>query len=180
MTPRKTRPSLAALLTGDELPPKMTQTLRAAGGLDLIVLPQKMADYYRGQGRNLFPAKPHHALAGSLAARGAYALVVEDLPEDERDEMLREARRCGYRVRSDDHTIELGDCVLYTQHESDRAAIEVEEREQFDAQLGGDHDWTEGLNQKLAMEFGSAPLLGMQVGRARDGEMRTIVNTEER
>jgi hypothetical protein len=176
MTPRKPKPSLTDLLQGGALPPKVTRTLRSEEARNLIRLPPKMAEHFQAQGRNLFPAKPHGSVTGLQAARGAYALTVEDLPEESREEMIREARQNGYRVR-EDHTLELGDCVLFTQYESERAELEAEEREQMAIQLDGQVEMSEALNQALAQEFGARALLGAQLS-AKDGELKTIINQE--
>lgn len=176
MSPRaKANPAeLAALLAGDEPKKKMTRVLSGSRSLNLVQIPKKIADYFAAQGRNTFPASSHDSLRAIYSTRGASTLTVEDLPEDQREEMLRDARSVGYSIRSDDHTIAMGGCLLFTQLESERQEWEDEEREMLEAQMGEQVDMAETLNAQLASEFG--PLHAGRVEFARDGRHIPVVN----
>lgn len=158
---------LAALLS-DEPAPKLTRVVSGGRSVNLINLPKAITEYYAGQGKNVFPATPHASMIDLYSTRGAIVLTSDDLPDAEREEMLRDARRSGYSVRPDDHAIAKGGCVLFTQSEAERQEWDDEEREVLAAQMGEQCDFTDTLNAQLANEFGSQINIG-RVGYARDG-----------
>lgn len=165
---------LQALLAGEE-PKKLTRVVSGGRAIDLIRLPGKITEYYAAQGKNVFPVMPHHSLIDLYASRGAYPLMADDLPESERESMLRDARIAGYTVRPDDQALAKGGCVLFVQLESERQEWEDEDRTMLDAQLGEQVNMEEALNAQLASEFPHIPGL-RPIGRAQDGEPMYLTN----
>lgn len=175
MSRQKTTPNdLASLLRGDP-EEKMTRVVSGARNINLIRLPPAIVGHFAAQGKNVFPASPHSSMVDIYGSRGAYVLTSDDLPDDTREAMLRDARRSGYTVRPDDHAIAKGGCVLFTQLESERQEWDDEERQVLADQMGEVVDMADQLNAQLQQEFGSQINLG-RIGLARDGRDIPVPN----
>lgn len=119
-------------------PVKLTKTLETPRKPDFSLVPPLIAAWLSDQGKNLVLQNGHRDQVAFLHAYGMSTLFAEDLPEDQRQEMTREARLYGFDLR--DGVFTKGDCMLYFQDESARAAMEEDAADLFRMQDTGSLD----------------------------------------
>jgi len=87
--------------------------------VDFSRLPPMLEAHYRANGMNVCLIRASEAALASLGMLGFTPILVEDLPEREREAMVKDCRRHSYQVR-EDGTIRFGDGLLSWQSETDR------------------------------------------------------------
>jgi hypothetical protein len=94
--------------------------------MDYGHVPEILADIYRAKGHNLILTYNSPQNVSAMAMKNAYAVMLDEVPDDQRAEVKRQLTRAGLRWDSTDGTIHKGDCLLVSQPEGARAHFEAE------------------------------------------------------
>lgn len=133
-------------------PPKRTQVLERPAPPDYSAVPEGLAEWAAGMGKNLVLSLNNPMQGTFLHAHGMYVLDVTDLPEADRERFVKEARQSGYMLKEGQFV--RGDCVLYLQDESAREAMEADAMAQFLAQDTGSMEAAAEQLQEFAAQHG--------------------------
>jgi hypothetical protein len=92
---------------------------------DFGAIPEVLSDLYRAKSHNLILIYNSPQQVSAMASKHAFAVGIEDVPEEMRAEMRRALRSYGFTVDADG-TIHKGDCLLVSQPEGARQHFENE------------------------------------------------------
>jgi hypothetical protein len=95
---------------------------------DFGAIPEILSDLYRAKGHNLILIYNSPQQVSAMASKHAFAVGIEDIPEEMRAEMRRTLRSYGFSVDADG-TVHKGDCLLVSQPEGARQHFEQENHE---------------------------------------------------
>jgi hypothetical protein len=133
---------------------------------DFGAIPEVLSDLYRAKGHNLILIYNSPQQVSAMASKHAFAVGIEDVPEEMRAEMRRSLRSYGFTVDADG-TIHKGDCLLVSQPEAARHHFENENFETWRRQGYESDAQAEMLHEEWSRRFPGA------TARARtEGDLR--------
>lgn len=146
-------------------PRKITQTLSqdpTYTALDYGALPANLTALYEAKGHNLILVYSSPQQVSAMAAVHAFAVSIDDIPEEMRAQMRKDLRSFGLVVDQSDGTIHKGDCLLVSQPETARQHFEKENYETWQRQGYASETQAEMLQEEAqrASGGGASPFVG--------------------
>lgn len=136
---------------------------------DFGAIPEVLVDLYSAKGHNLILIYNSPQQVSAMAAKHAFAVGIEDVPEEMRAEMRRSLRSYGFAVDADG-TIHKGDCLLVSQPEAARQHFEQENYETWRRQGYASDMQAEMLQEEARREAGHSRKRSPFAGARTEGD----------
>jgi hypothetical protein len=135
---------------------------------DFGAIPEVLSELYRAKGHNLILIYNSPQQVSAMASKHAFAVGIEDVPEEMRAEMRRALRSYGFTVDADG-TIHKGDCLLVSQPEGARQHFENENFETWRRQGYASDVQAEQIREAMERELPPGAIAGARTEGALRG-----------
>lgn len=121
-------------IVSGEPPKKQFVVTERVAPSNLGEVPSSISEYFQARGIRVYLDNADGRVVPQRAAQGRYPITIEDLDPDQREAILADLRRNGFR-KDADGTFGRGDCLIYCQTWRDREHWEKVEQEDYLRQI---------------------------------------------